>query len=75
MTVAEIPIDIDEVKLGRAQQLLGAATTEDTVNRALAAVVASYERAEAVRREIERGESGVYNGLLGSLPSGEMPWR
>ena len=47
-----------------AQAVLGTATKKDTINQALAAVVASARRAEAVAAEIERGHSGFYRRLL-----------
>ena len=55
---------LDEDALYLAQAVLGTATKKDTINQALAAVVASARRAEAVAAEIERGHSGFYRRLL-----------
>ena len=71
--MAKTLIDVDDEALARVQQLLGVATKKDAVNHALAEVIAAHERAEAVRREIERGESGAYAQL--NEPTEPDPWR
>ena len=48
--VAKTLIDIDERRLAKAQRLLGTTTKKDTVNQALAEVIAVHAR----RRELER---------------------
>lgn len=63
-------IDIDEDLLGRAQEVLGTPTKKETVNRALAEVVA----ADARRREIERLDAGVYADL-GNPQVLRQAWR
>ncbi len=57
-------VDLDEEALLDAQAVLGTATKKDTINRALAEVVASARRADAVAAEIDRGHSGFYRRLL-----------
>jgi Arc/MetJ family transcription regulator len=47
-------IDIDERRLAKAQRLLGTTTKKDTVNQALAEVIAVHAR----RRELQRLRSG-----------------
>lgn len=57
-------VDVDEVALRRAQEVLGTTTKKDTINRALAEVVAAREQREALRRELARGRSGYYEALM-----------
>ena len=52
-------IDIDEEQLAAAQQVLQTTTKKDTVNRALAEVVALAAR----RRDIERFQRGAHADL------------
>jgi Arc/MetJ family transcription regulator len=63
-------IDVDDALLAEAQRLLGTTTKKETVNRALALVIADRERLEAVRAEIARGRSGFYERLLDE----DLPW-
>ena len=57
-------VDVDEKALSAAQRVLGTRTKRETINAALARVVADAERARAVQEEIERGRSGFYDRLL-----------
>ena len=55
-------IDVDDDLLLRAQEALGAGTKKETVDLALAEVIAAVAR----RREIERLDAGVYVDLADS---------
>ena len=55
-------IDVDDDLLLRAQEALGTGTKKETVNLALAEVIAAVAR----RREIERLDAGVYVDLADS---------
>jgi Arc/MetJ family transcription regulator len=63
-------LDIDDALLAEAQRLLGTTTKKETVNRALAHVIADRKRLEAVRAVIARGRSGFYERLLDE----DLPW-
>ncbi len=57
--MAKTLVDIDEALLAQAQEALGTSTKKETINRALAEVVAVTAR----RREIERLDRGTYADL------------
>ena len=61
--MTKISVRVDEELLAAAQRVLGTTTKRDTINAALARVVADAERAQAVQKEIERGRSGFYDRL------------
>jgi len=63
-------IDVDDALLAEAQRLLGTTTKKETVNRALAHVIADRERLEAVRAVIALGRSGFFERLLDE----DLPW-
>ena len=63
-------IEVDSALLAEAQRLLGAATKSETVNRALAQVIADRKRVYHVRAQIARGRSGFYERLLDK----NLPW-
>ncbi len=52
-------IDIDDHQLAQAQEALGTTTKRDTVNRALAEVIAQAAR----RRDLERLEADAFADL------------
>jgi len=60
--VTKTLIDVDDDLLLRAQEALGTGTKKETVNLALAEVIAAVAR----RREIERLDAGVYVDLADS---------
>ncbi len=62
--MAKTLVDVDEEVLQRAQEALGTTTKKDTINQALAEVVAEREQRAALRREVARGRSGYYKALL-----------
>ncbi len=62
--MAKTLVDVDEEVLQRAQEALGTTTKKDTINQALAEVVAEREQRAALRREVERLSSGYYEALL-----------
>lgn len=68
--MAKTLIDVDDELLDLAQAALGARTKKETVNRALAAAVASVAR----QREVERLDDGVYAGLGDPAVAGQA-WR
>lgn len=68
--VSKTLIDVDDELLDLAQAALGARTKKETVNRALAAAVASVAR----QREVERLDDGVYAGLGDPAVAGQA-WR
>ena len=68
--MAKTLIDVDEARLAQAQQILGTKTKKDTVNAALAEVVALAAR----RRDLARLSA---NGLpdLGDPAVAAAAWR
>jgi len=62
--VTKILIDIDDETLARATELLGAASTEDTVNTALRELVERLRRMRALERLGEIAQTGQFDELL-----------
>ena len=61
--MAKTLVDVNESDLRAAKEILGTTTKRDTINGALARVVADAERAEAIREEMDRAMSGAYAAL------------
>jgi Arc/MetJ family transcription regulator len=62
--VTKILIDVDDVAIAAAAELLGTRTKKDTVNTALRETVQRLRRAQALARLAELGESGAFDELL-----------
>ncbi len=59
--------DVDDALLAEAQLLLGIITENDTVNVALAALIAEQRRKDAVEAHLGRCQGGQFTALSGSF--------
>jgi Arc/MetJ family transcription regulator len=76
--VAKILVDVDEEMLAAAQLLLGTKTKKDTVNLALAEVVARVSRLKALEEGVELFAEGAFDSLMDKrnyrpVPEGHDP--
>ncbi|WP_326826150.1 type II toxin-antitoxin system VapB family antitoxin [Streptosporangium sp. NBC_01639] len=76
--MGKILVDVDEEMLAAAQAIFGTKTKKDTVNLALAEVVARVSRLKALEEGVELFASGEFDSLLDkrnyrTVPEGHDP--
>jgi Arc/MetJ family transcription regulator len=76
MSVAKTLVDIDDEALALAAEALGTRTKKDTVNAALAEVVARVRREQALDDLVAMAEDGVFDRAVGPRTGreGERTW-
>ncbi|MDH6137802.1 Arc/MetJ family transcription regulator [Kitasatospora sp. MAA4] len=62
--MAKLLVEVDDVALAEAAELLGTKTKRDTVNAALAEVSLRHKRLAALDRLVAMGEQGDFDVLL-----------
>ncbi|MGL5928612.1 MAG: type II toxin-antitoxin system VapB family antitoxin [Dermatophilaceae bacterium] len=62
--MTKILVDVDDVALADAAEVLGTVTKKDTVNVALRETAERLRRARALAELVEIGESGSFDELL-----------